>query len=511
MRYSVIVAASYPNFGIGCKNQIPWYISEDLKAFKRITSEVHDSNNETITYINSVIMGRKTWESLPKKPLPNRLNIIITKNPEMYKSDNDMVIYCKWENLDRTIYNFNMNNINIWNEYKNKDDKLKQLYSNFIIGGEAIYKLALEKLIIDKIYYTEVYHKGEYDKFFVDPFKIDNFSVLNHNDTEKFIKYTDKLTEVSGYYRNFTFVHNDYFLENNTFNKYENKEENNYLRLMNNILENGIDRNDRTGTGTLSLFGQQLKYDLQNTFPICTTKKIVLRWIFEELMLYLRGQTDNKILNNKKITIWNGNTSKEFLKKRGLQYREGDMGETYGFNFRHFGGEYKGCDKDYTDEGFDQLTEVIRLIKEDPTSRRIIINLWNPDGNQRAALPSCLCMYQFYVDTKHKKLNLQIYIRSSDYFLANNWNTCTGALFVHMICRLEGIDLEPGELTVVIGDAHLYKSHLDAVKENLLRDPYPFPKLVISSKKKDITSFEYSDLNLIGYRAHPNIKAEMAI
>jgi thymidylate synthase len=137
--------------------------------------------------------------------------------------------------------------------------------------------------------------------------------------------------------------------------------------------------------------------------------------------------------------------------------------------------------------------------------------LWNPDGNQRAALPSCLCMNQFYVDTMRNLLHLQIYIRSSDYFLANNWNTCTGAILVHLLCNLEGINLYPGELTVITGDTHIYKSHINQVKENLEREPFPYPKLIVKNRKNDITTFEFNDLELIGYKCHPNISASMAI
>ena len=150
-----------------------------------------------------------------------------------------------------------------------------------------------------------------------------------------------------------------------------------YLDIMKNIINTGIDRNDRTGTGTLSLFGSTQRYDLSETFPMSTTKRIFIRAVFEELMLYLSGKTDNKILKDKNIHIWNGNTSREFLDKRGLQhYPEGDMGETYGFNFRHFGGQYQDCKTDYeSTNGYDQLQNVINLLINDPTSRRIIINL----------------------------------------------------------------------------------------------------------------------------------------
>ena len=173
---------------------------------------------------------------------------------------------------------------------------------------------------------------------------------------------------------------NNNLIDNTMTNIWKNTEELNYLKNMELILEKGIERTDRTNTGTISEFGLMMKFNLEDTFPISTTKKIFLRAVFEELMLYLRGQTDNKILNEKRINIWNGNTSRDFLDKRGLtEYEEGDMGETYGFNFRHFGGEYKGCSEDYSSSyGFDQLKYVINLIKNDPTSRRIIINLWNP-------------------------------------------------------------------------------------------------------------------------------------
>lgn len=487
MIFSMITALEYKKNGIGINNSLPWNIKKDLQYFKNITTQV--DKDEKIEYINTVIMGYNTWESIPKKykPLGNRINIIITtKN---IRSDNKFIIYIKWLELTQTIIDFNNQRF----KFKNK---IYQINKNFIIGGESIYKLAIQSLNIQSLYITEIYNKFECDRFF--PNIKDSFSLVNISSFQK---------ENDNYFRFMIYKNNNIILENE---EWKNNEEEQYLKYMNNILTKGIKRNDRTGTGTVSLFGLQLKYNLQDTIPISTTKKMFFRAIFEELMLYLRGQTDNKILNKKKIHIWDGNTSKEFLEKRKLNYEEGDMGETYGFNFRHFGGSYKGCSENHTD-GFDQLKEVIRLIKEDPESRRIIINLWNPLGNLKAALPSCLCMYQFYVDTKNNKLNLQIYIRSSDYFLANNWNTCTGSIFVHLLCNLEEIHLEPGELTVVIGDAHLYLNHLEKVKENLTRKPYPFPKLIIKKKKKNIETFEFEDLELKGYKSHPNIKADLSI
>ena len=264
----------------------------------------------------------------------------------------------------------------------------------------------------------------------------------------------------------------------------------------------------------MSVFGEKFKYDLRETFPLLTTKRMFVRAIFEELILYISGKTDNKILQEKKIHIWDGNTSREFLDGRGLtDYPEGDMGETYGFNFRHYGAEYKGCDKDYTGQGFDQIENVVNLIKTNPKSRRIIINLFNPATQHKAALPACLCQYQFHVNLKRRELNLQLYLRSSDFFLANNWNTITGAFLVHMICNLKDVDLTPGDLTVITGDTHIYKNHIEGVKTNIERMPKPFPKLVVDipEKKESLRDFKYTDMKIIGYHPMPNIKVDMAV
>jgi len=502
MRFNIIVAHSFPKYGIGKDNGIPWMLKKDLAHFKNITTSVPEDGR--IRYMNAVVMGRKTWDSIPEqfKPLKDRLNIVITNTPR--KDENPFVHFCKWEELTGVLTNF------IWKNQTDEEGRIYQIADSFIIGGESIYKMALGQLDINRLYATEVYQKGnDYDTYYP---KINGKveDVVNHPKFD-IVTCSDFKYENGLYFRFIEYINKKYTIE--AENKYVNTEEEQYLNLMRNIVEHGIERGDRTGTGTISLFGQQMKFDLRETFPLSTTKRMFFRAVFEELMLYLRGQTDNKILNKKDIHIWDGNTTREFLDKRGLKdYQEGDMGETYGFNFRHFGGEYKGCQHDYDNTcGFDQLSEVVRLIKEEPESRRIIINLWNPDGNQRAALPSCLCMYQFYVDTTRKELNLQIYIRSSDYFLANNWNTCTGAILVHLICNLQGVKLTPGELTVVTGDTHIYKSHLEQVNINLERTPHPFPKLLVKEKKETLEQFQFEDLELLGYKAHPRISAPMAV
>jgi len=558
---NLIVAYTFNEQGIGYQGKLPWHIPEDMQHFKEVTSSKFGVHRDNIEQISMVIMGRKTWESIPTqyKPLSNRFNIVLSTNKE----------YCDQGNLQYTRELETITNEN-WHEgvyFSNWDDffgqnqgykvvqdilrdrleylELQTSWLNnlkyYIIGGEQIYKLALDSEINLNILATEIYLQGSgtatitCDTFFP---KFDNTNILT---VSPFYKSKKTYNDNAIWYRfiNYYRIGNNKIIYNQltipvaparpcalSIPEYKHSETA-YLNLMQRILETGQSNSDRTGVGTLSVFGEMLKFDLRDTFPITTTKRLPLRMVFEELMLYISGKTDNRILQAKDIHIWDGNTSREFLDKRGLgHYTDGDFGETYGFNMRHYGGEYKGCNVDYPLDGtygYDQLTAAIDLIKRDPCSRRIIIDLWNPATQHKAALPSCLCKYQFNVNVERRELNLAIYLRSSDYFLANNWNTCTGALLVHMICNLEGVELVPGDLTVFIADAHIYKSHIEQVKKNLARRPYPYPKLLVNAnahsngdgniknKKKDIMEFVWEDFELVGYKCHPGIKAEMAV
>ena len=378
----------------------------------------------------------------------------------------------------------------------------------FIIGGEQLYREAVDHHQINNLYLTRIYDNFDCDRFFMDKSYFENTKFKHLN-----LKSVSEFKEHDGVYYRFL-VYSNHFTNTDGLSWHLKQDgEKQYLNILKKILDEGIERADRTGTGTLATFGERQEYDLTDTFPLLTTKRMFTRAIFEELMLYLRGQTDNKILVEKNIHIWDGNTTREFLDSRGLlEYPVGDMGETYGFNFRHFGGEYVNCETKYEEgNGFDQVKNVIHLIKNDPCSRRIIISLWNPNTNHRAALPSCLCWYQFFVDTKRKLLNVQIYIRSSDFFLANNWNVCTGAFLVHMLCNLEGIDLTPGKIICITGDTHIYKNHISQAETNYYRNPRPFPKLVVNEKKRNIEDFQWEDFKLVGYEPMPNIKAEMSV
>lgn len=514
-KYHIVCAHSYPEFGIGSNGKLSWTLKGDLQQFKSITVSSSPSK------FNFVVMGRTTYDSLPHtvRPLPNRFNIVITRDefllannadPNINQHNNRYVRYTKWDKLQETL-------ANVFNEYSvnTTQQTITLSHDVFIIGGEEIYKLALNTLNISTAYITEVYVNEKkkvetFDKFFP------NYDTTTWNYGEKNAQLS--LFSVSKFHNEHGIAYRYLIYKSNVPPGYtwKSEEELQYLHIMNDILERGDERIDRTNVGTVSLFHTVQKYDLSDTFPLCTTKRMFFRAIFEELALYLSGKTDNKILQDKGIHIWDGNTNRDFLDKRGLMhYPEGDMGETYGFNFRHYGAKYTTCKDEHPLDGtvgYDQVSNIINLLKTDPASRRMIINLWNPATQHNAALPACLMLYQFHVNMQRKTLNCQLYLRSSDYFLANNWNVCTGALFVHMLCNLEGIDLVPGELIIVTGDTHIYKSHLAQVRENLGRKPYPFPALEIKGgKKKNITDFKFDDLRLVGYKAHPSISAEMAV
>lgn len=280
------------------------------------------------------------------------------------------------------------------------------------------------------------------------------------------------------------------------------KEERGYLNLMLDILKYGEERNDRTSVGTLSLFGESLTFSLkENTLPVLTTKKMHFKGIVEELLFFIRGETNTKLLEEKGVNIWKGNTSREFLDKRGLFHLpEGNMGPMYGFQWRNFNGE-----------GIDQLSNAINLIKNDPTSRRIMITALNPAQSNQGVLEPCHTFMQFYVNNNNE-LSCQMYQRSIDYFLGAGFNLTSYALLTHIIAKLT--NKKAKELKMVFGDTHLYKNHLNAATEQLTRKPFDFPKIKINkelSSIKDIENLQFSDFELINYNYHPAIKADMAV
>ncbi|THG95304.1 hypothetical protein EW026_g6326 [Hermanssonia centrifuga] len=294
-------------------------------------------------------------------------------------------------------------------------------------------------------------------------------------------------------------------------------DEQQYLDLIRSVLDTGAVRPDRTGTGTLSIFAPpNLRFSLADaTLPLLTTKRTFLRGILEELLWFVHGATDSTLLSQKGVKIWDGNGSKQFLEKRGLGHRrEGDLGPVYGFQWRHFGAKYENCDKDYTGEGVDQLKECIRKIKEDPTDRRIILSAWNPADIPQMALPPCHMMCQFYVHLpstpdEKPKLSCLMYQRSADLGLGIPFNIASYALLTHMIAHIT--DTEPHELVIQLGDAHVYRDHVDALEVQLKREPRPFPKLRWKRHVENIDDFVSEDFLVEGYEPHPSIAMKMSV
>ncbi|KNC32010.1 Thymidylate synthase [Lucilia cuprina] len=288
----------------------------------------------------------------------------------------------------------------------------------------------------------------------------------------------------------------------------ENRGEQQYLDLIAQIIEKGVDRGDRTGVGTVSIFGAQMRFDMRNSFPLLTTKRVFWRAVAEELLWFVHGCTDAKILQEKNIHIWDGNSDRKFLDKLGFTEREeGDLGPVYGFQWRHFGAKYRTCHDDYSNEGVDQLKEVINTIRTNPNDRRIIMSAWNPLDIPQMALPPCHCLAQFYV--ANGELSCQLYQRSADMGLGVPFNIASYALLTYMIAHITG--LKPGDFIHTTGDTHVYKNHIEPLKEQLKRKPRPFPKLLIKREVKDIEDFKFEDFEIVGYKPYPKIEMEMAV
>ena len=273
-----------------------------------------------------------------------------------------------------------------------------------------------------------------------------------------------------------------------------------YLDLLKKVMDEGVDRDDRTGTGTRALFGQTMRFNMADGFPALTTKKLAWKAVKSELLWFLEGTGDEnrlKELNASEKTIWSANAEAPYWAPKAKF--PGDLGRVYGVQWRHW------RKPDGTE--VDQVAEAIRLIKEDPTSRRIIITAWNPGELDQMALPPCHMFMQFFV--ADGKLSLFMHQRSCDMFLGVPFNIASYSLFLHMVAQVTG--LQAHEFVHSLGDTHIYKNHFDAVNEQLTRAPYPAPTLKLNPSITDINGFTMEDIELEGYESHPTIKAPMAV
>jgi len=440
----IIVACDDDN-GIGLNNTIPWNVKEDLLFFRQKTLSTIDPYKQ-----NAVIMGHNTWKSLNYTPLKFRLNIILTSN-KTYKDTK------------------NIKFINDFDDYKKFEDQVETIYC---IGGGIIYSQALQSCT--DIFLTKIHGSHGCDTHFP---QINNFIVHSEKKSKEC-----------------TYIH------------YKKSDEDQYINLVNKILTYGKQKDDRTGTGTISLFGEKMEFSLE-TFPLLTSKHVSFKNVAEELLWFVGGKTNSHLLKDKKVNIWNSNATREFLDSRGLtNNKEGDLGPVYGFQWRHFGEQYVDCDTKYTG-GIDQLKNVIATIKKNPDDRRIIMTAWNPSDIDKMALPPCHLLCQFYVNGKD--LSCILYQRSADVGLGVPYNIASYSLLTYMIAHI--CNLKPHKFIHFMGDTHIYSNHVGALKEQISNQLYHFPTLKIKRNVTDIDDFVFEDFDLIDYNSNKIVKMKMAV
>ena len=287
-------------------------------------------------------------------------------------------------------------------------------------------------------------------------------------------------------------------------NYYTSKNEQAYLDLLQHVLTHGTEKGDRTGTGTLSHFGAQLRFDLADGFPLLTTKKVHFKSIVYELFWFLSGSTHVDYLQENNVRIWNEWATADQTAR--FNRPAGDLGPVYGHQWRNYGAT-KDENGIYNNDGIDQITQVVEQIKNNPNSRRLIVSGWNPAEAEQVALPPCHTLFQFFV--ADNKLSCQLYQRSADLFLGVPFNIASYALLTHMVAQVCG--LEVGEFVWTGGDCHIYRNHREQVELQLTRELYTLPTLTLNPNVTDIFAFKYEDISVDGYESHPAIKAKVAV
>ena len=489
------IACLANNRAIGCNDDLIFRSKEDMKFFKNITLTTADKNKK-----NAVIMGRKTFYTLTRL-LKGRINCVLTHSTS-YLYDNalsgksdDLYIY---NSVDKLLQNLN------------NDPIVESIY---VIGGASIYKYFSDHDLFDKLILSivgaPIIDYG--DVFFPEI----NFTKYYIEDKQEVNTEGTEITTGHTYDMNY----NIYYMTNKKNCSMDevtdilgsNAQEYQYLNVLSKLLTDGVYRETRNST-TISLFGVKMEFDISESFPLLTTKKMYWKGILKELLWFISANTNSKVLEKDKVRIWQGNSSREYLDSIGLTgYEEGDCGPIYGFQWRHFNAKYRGHRADYTGEGIDQLQNIIDLIRNNPTSRRMYMTAWNPCQLKEMALPPCHISYQFYVrkcpDTGIRFLDCMMYQRSGDIFLGVPFNIASTATLTYIIANITGIC--PGKINIVIGDAHIYENHIEQVKTQLGRAPYKFPKLVIKKKLNDIDNVAYDNFEIENYTHHPVIKANM--
>ncbi|KAJ9442751.1 Bifunctional dihydrofolate reductase-thymidylate synthase, partial [Diplonema papillatum] len=480
--FSLVFAADASG-GLGKGGTLPWRLSSDMKYFKETT--LKPSSTKLPSHkMNVCIMGRKSWESIPDKfrPLEGRINVVLSSTLD----EDDVRKSLKEGAAPTHVFNKSLPDCLA---ALTEPTMLEKIDKVFVIGGARLIEESLELDALHHVHLTRILDK-DYDC-----------------DVKVNLESLNACTRFNETHRSEPVVEKDVTM---TFCTYSvrNREEKQYLNSVEDIIKRGFRKGDRTGVGTISKFGDQMRYSLRDgVFPLLTTKRVFWRGVAEELFWFVKGCTDGNVLKEKGVGIWDGNGTREFLDSRGLEHREeNDLGPIYGFQWRHFGAEYKDRNADYTGQGVDQLAQVIHTIKTNPDDRRIILSAWNPAALKEMALPPCHVLCQFYV--ANGELSCQMYQRSCDMGLGVPFNIASYSLLTVLLADVCG--LKPGDFIHSLGDAHVYTNHVDPLKKQLEREPRPFPTLKVLQSHDNIEDYSMDDLALLEYHPYPAIKMEMA-
>jgi dihydrofolate reductase/thymidylate synthase len=463
-----VVLACDRNFGIALNNAIPWDIELDRQFF-------YDHTLDSV-----VIMGLHTWLTLPDthRSLPKRITIVLStsfKQADIITQNSTGALTYVVPSLSAAMELCNAQHL----------DKI------VICGGVSVYVAAIEQLNIDAVHVTQIHHDYQCDKFVNIPELLHKNHIANASQKEYTFELLDnksgQMVLVS-------------FMKWSLSFGYDFPAENVYIDGIYDILRNGHQRDTRNAN-VISTFGKTLTFDISESFPLLTTKRVFFKGIVEELLFFLRGDTNTTHLSQKGVKIWEPNTSREFLDKHNYtNYIAGDMGPMYGYQWRHFNETYNGCLMAYT-KGYDQLDYCIHLLKTDPYSRRIMMTTYNPLQAHEGVLYPCHGIaIMFYVDKMHR-LSCMMTQRSADYICGVPFNIASYALLVYLLCEIinndtsyQGKFFSPGKLILQLGDTHIYTEHVSAAMRQLLRTPKLFPKLSFARRITDLNDVTANDI-----------------
>ena len=469
-KFNVILATDL-NGGFGLNGKLPWNIEKDHLFFKTVTKQTNILPG--INRINNILIaGRKTFESMQSKPLPNRKIFVISSD---------------WKNLSDTNTNDQISFFpTFFSAYLNASEST--LANIWVIGGCEIYNSALRHWACDQVFWTKI------NGIFNTDVSIDMNKYL--------IDWTNTIIE-SDIDKNTGLQYNIEFKQGTIVPNIESF----YLHTLYDVIKSGEKRQTRNAI-TFSKFTKTISCDLTNGFPLLTTKKMFWKGVVEELLFFIRGETNTSSLSEKGVKIWEPNTNQEFLDKLGFDYLVGEMGPMYGYQWRHFNKPYPFNNDQPVSQGIDQLVKIINEIKTDPHSRRILMTDFNPSQvNQGVLYPCHSIVIQFYV--QDTKLSCTMYQRSVDLFLGAPFNIASTALLIHIIGKLTG--LEPGIMNLIFGDYHIYSNHVNKVYEQLERTPYDLPQIQLPNFEtiEQVENSSFEDYTIVNYQSHPAIKAQM--